>query len=288
MTSRPSRLGFTLIELLVVIAIIAILAGMLLPGLARARQKATGVACLNNEKQLSLAALLYAADFQDYFPPNGLGDPAVNLANPAPSFVPRLWVEGRENSNLVPGAEEGLVNPKVSLIAPYIKVKASFRCPGDRYVVAVASGGFPRSGQQLLHNPRSYAMNSWVGWIDEPYGAGDQGSTELYDNPRKTSDVKQPTGIFLFGEIHPKSVCRPFFGVLMRGTTGVYHVPGNYHGKVSNFSFTDGHGEMHNWVDYKFANPNYTGDYHAAHAGMPGTSSIPDTAWLREHTAYGH
>src|SRR5438445_12508530 len=82
--SRRRQRGFTLIELLVVIAIIAILAAMILPALSKAKTKAQGIQCLNNNRQLSLGWMMYAHDANDrlvYASDNGnAGDPINQYA----------------------------------------------------------------------------------------------------------------------------------------------------------------------------------------------------------------
>ena len=90
---RPSQRAFTLIELLVVIAIIAILAGMLLPALSKAKLKATGIACLNNTRQLAIAAHTYGADNGDAWVLNNEGNPGLDVLAPPADWTPKVWAE---------------------------------------------------------------------------------------------------------------------------------------------------------------------------------------------------
>ncbi len=84
--------GFTLIELLVVIAIIAILAAILFPVFAKAREKARQTSCLSNEKQLGLGFLQYAQDYDEFYPGRNIGDKASNWAYAIYPYVKSVGV----------------------------------------------------------------------------------------------------------------------------------------------------------------------------------------------------
>ncbi len=282
--NRPysRRHGFTLIELLVVIAIIAILAGMLLPALSKAKSKATGIACLNNTKQLMLGSITYGADFGDAVIPNGAGATGLSFdaaGNPIPAnFVPNIWVEGREQSQLTEAnASKFLTSTRASLIAPYLGVKGSFRCPGESRKIITDTN------KKELPS-RTYGLNSWVGWTGTAYNfQGDPASK--YRVFKKTSDASAPSDIYTFVDMHPFSVCRPFFGIMMTGT-GIYHVPNDVHGQGSNFAYLDGHSDSHRWVEARFTKRKEpeNGPWHDHGGGMPELSKR-DHTWLREHAS---
>jgi prepilin-type N-terminal cleavage/methylation domain-containing protein/prepilin-type processing-associated H-X9-DG protein len=119
---RQAAEAFTLIELLVVIAIIAILAGMLLPALAKAKSKATATACRNNLRQIGLAFQQYLVDNGDTFP----GAASKGSYEP----MEEDWIYWNTHDTRIPG---GMRDPKNSPIARHIGNFNTnlFRCPAD-------------------------------------------------------------------------------------------------------------------------------------------------------------
>src|SRR5580658_1933995 len=144
--------GFTLIELLVVIAIIAILAAMLLPALARAKQQAWGTQCVSNLRQCQLAAAEYKNDNNGYLVPNS---PYSGYSDAGASN--QAWIDSANGTETFPGASTGNTNLALytsGLLAPYIaKQVGVYKCPADQVPSA--------NGQRL----RTYSMNGQMGAV---------------------------------------------------------------------------------------------------------------------------
>ena len=274
--------AFTLIELLVVIAIIAILAGLLLPVLAKAKSHAKLAQCMNNERQLALTWVTYAGDNNDRVaqngePPQG-GSPDI-----------KMWVQGEFYYAPDATNQDLLINPKYAQFANYLKTIDVYRCPSDRSMVQEGAVQVPRL--------RSYGLNCFTGWdwTSNPW----DGDTRLNPNSPyqvflKTTQINgiSPADLLTFLDMHPDSICKPYFGIVMggvgpnglslQGGEGFFNYPATYHDATGGaMAYSDGHVSRHRWMDQRTMTAKSV-NFHDHNDPSPGNLDID---WLRNHAS---
>jgi prepilin-type N-terminal cleavage/methylation domain-containing protein len=241
--SRGMNAGFTLIELLVVIAIIAILAAMLLPALAKAKQKAQGASCLNNNKQLVIAWTIYAGDNRDAVPSPDY--PQADVDGRPTWITGEMSLNGGSTTQMNPtdlsnwNINQDLVNSAFWNVA---ETPGIYRCPADTRSCTVNTIQY----KGVYPPVRSITMSE-IFSSDEPWA----GSFHRY---KKIGSVIKPANTFVFMEQAPSSITDDGFAVpcnsvLSAGGEQIIDFPAVYHGgKSTTMAFSDGHGEIHTWL----------------------------------------
>jgi prepilin-type N-terminal cleavage/methylation domain-containing protein len=228
---RPSaRRGFTLIELLVVIAIIAILAGLLLPALSRAKARAQGIACLSNIRELQRAWLMYTDDHNDVMPPHLPASPGGIRRS-----VPPSWVLGNAQ------ADASLTNIESGVLYPYARGTGIYLCPGDQSMVTA-------SGAPAQRRIRSYttqgALNSLAGWIPVP--------PYLLYQKLSAVPLPDPAELMVMIEATASSIQAAEYVWLMSNWGSL---PADRHHRAGTTGYADGHASLTKWQAAKENRP---------------------------------
>jgi prepilin-type N-terminal cleavage/methylation domain-containing protein/prepilin-type processing-associated H-X9-DG protein len=271
--AERSRRGFTLIELLVVIAIIAILAGLLLPALAKSRTKAQGILCMNNTKQVMLGWQMYQLDNNDTLVQSYHGGMAAggSVVTSDPKSAPWVvgwldWSTSPDNTNV-----NFLVDPKYSKLAPYFaNTKNVYKCPADRYVSAA------QKARGWKERVRSISGNIGVGEGNAETGPWDA----IYKHIKKTSDFvfPGPTETWVFLDEHPCSINDA--GFFNPYPAQWIDQPASYHNGAGGFAFADGHSEIHKWVQSLKSIRAQKVDTNRTSPDAPASARDQDIHWM--------
>ncbi|HEY0455418.1 MAG TPA: H-X9-DG-CTERM domain-containing protein [Verrucomicrobiae bacterium] len=265
--------AFTLVELLVVVAIIGILSSLLLSSLAQAKARGKTISCLNNEKQLILACLLYTHDSEDALPYNMGDDQTLRLVQQGQylNWVNNVmsWDTDPNNTNTTLLMTGGL--------GPYLSgTPQVYRCPSDNVLSDLQRAAGWRS------RDRSYSMNAMVGDAGDFSTNGANVNNPFYKQFFHLTQIPDPTQIFVFVEEHPDSIDDGYF--LNRAETYEWRdLPGSYHNGGANLAFADGHIEYHQWNDGSTKAPSVPYTLNLPFHVKP--TGVADYHWLMDRTS---